>query len=622
MSRTSHYLTMRDGVRIAVDVHLPEGHAGPYATILHQTRYFRGVEVKARRLKKLESAFEMVHATRTRFLAAGYAWVDVDVRGSGASFGRRPCPWSPDEVKDGGELVDWIIGQSWSTGVVGATGVSYGGTTAEMLLICQHPAVKAIAPRFSLFDVFTDVMAPGGVPLRWFTDNWNRVNQNLDAATYEQTVSTAVRIIMQSLAAGKADRRTPRWSGLLDKLDRPGVERFIARNVRRLGAGVRPVNGDVEALAAAVAEHLDNYDVQEQADRVEFRDDELPESNEYEHLDSWTAIAGSVDRFSPHSYLDALRGSGAAIFSISGWLDGAYQHAAVKRHLTVGNPGSYLLLGPWEHGGNLQVSPYGATRKAVFDQEEAMIRFFDHQLRGAPRPEWAPVRYYTMGAERWQSSQTWPPAGAEMRKLYLGAGGTLSSEAGRAGVERFVLPEDSTSGRASRWRSYVGPHQFIGYPERAQQTRALPVFRSAPLEMDTEITGHPVATLHLHTEVPDGDLFVYLEEEDAGGAVRYITEGLLRLCHRRLGGDRAPYRSPAGFRSYARDDAADLDMDGPNLVVVDLLPVSYLARRGARVRLVLAGADVDNFGPPRALGAVGVEVGGERASFLSLPVVG
>jgi putative CocE/NonD family hydrolase len=62
-----------------------------------------------------------------RFLAAGYAWVDVDVRGSGASGGVQTSLWSDAEVKDGAELVDWIIRQPWSSGVVGALGDSYDG---------------------------------------------------------------------------------------------------------------------------------------------------------------------------------------------------------------------------------------------------------------------------------------------------------------------------------------------------------------------------------------------------------------------------------------------------------------------------------------------------------------
>ena len=71
-------------------------------------------------------------------------WVDVDARGSGASFGDLPCPWYlAGEVADGAEIVEWIVSQPWSNGLVGSTGVSYEGTTADFVATTQHPAMAA-----------------------------------------------------------------------------------------------------------------------------------------------------------------------------------------------------------------------------------------------------------------------------------------------------------------------------------------------------------------------------------------------------------------------------------------------------------------------------------------------
>lgn len=50
------------------------------------------------------------------FLAAGYAVVSIDVRGTGASFGRWRAPWTPEERADSREVVDWISHQPWSNG--------------------------------------------------------------------------------------------------------------------------------------------------------------------------------------------------------------------------------------------------------------------------------------------------------------------------------------------------------------------------------------------------------------------------------------------------------------------------------------------------------------------------
>ncbi len=50
------------------------------------------------------------------FLAAGYAVVSIDVRGTGASFGRWRAPWTPEERTDSREVVDWASRQPWSNG--------------------------------------------------------------------------------------------------------------------------------------------------------------------------------------------------------------------------------------------------------------------------------------------------------------------------------------------------------------------------------------------------------------------------------------------------------------------------------------------------------------------------
>src|SRR5205085_323457 len=59
-------------------------------------------------------------------------------------------------------------------------GISYDGTCAEMLLVNRHPAVRAVAPMFSLYDAYTDIGFPGGVHLAWFTEHWGRFNALLD----------------------------------------------------------------------------------------------------------------------------------------------------------------------------------------------------------------------------------------------------------------------------------------------------------------------------------------------------------------------------------------------------------------------------------------------------------
>ena len=122
VSIRSLHIPMRDSVRIAVDLVLPDPlpEGGKLPAIL-MTRYWRSFEGDD------ASAVQRFFATR------GYAVITGDSRGTGASFGLWPYHRAPDETKDFGEIVDWIVEQPWSSGVVGGFGTSYTANTADWL---------------------------------------------------------------------------------------------------------------------------------------------------------------------------------------------------------------------------------------------------------------------------------------------------------------------------------------------------------------------------------------------------------------------------------------------------------------------------------------------------------
>ena len=84
---SSRYLTMRDGVKIAVDLYLPRNQPADQKlpTLVEQTRYMRAYDIApqyARFAPGIDSDIKY-------FVEHGYAYVLLDVRGSGASFGSR-----------------------------------------------------------------------------------------------------------------------------------------------------------------------------------------------------------------------------------------------------------------------------------------------------------------------------------------------------------------------------------------------------------------------------------------------------------------------------------------------------------------------------------------------------
>lgn len=580
MDYSSHYITMRDGVRIAADLYLPKGlkDGARIPAILHQTCYMRSIQLRLP-FRIFFGGKPYDHTTlyakrREYFVRRGYAWLDVDIRGSGASEGVRMSSWSPDEVKDNREIVDWIVSRPWSSGKVGATGISYDGIASGMLLVVRHPAVKAVVPMFALYDTYTDAGFPGGVFSDWFLRRWQRVTRNL-----EQNKVSAV--------GGW-------WTGI-----------FVR--------GVTPVASDKDRsiLKGALRAHEANYLVHDQATHITFRDDIAPGDPRYGGMvpENYLkllpgrplSLAGSIGLFSPHNYVEDIRASGAAIYSYSGWLDGGYPHAAIKWFLNVKTPGSRLILGPWNHGGGWNVNPNSGPSKSNFDHNLELLRFFDHHLMGLDTGivRDKPVRYYTMVEEKWKESDTWPPEGVHSVSYYFSQGGSLSSSPSQENEAFDGCRVDYTAntGGSTRWRNQIEVDAPIDYGERNKADSKLLVYTSSPLERDMEVTGHPLVTIHAASSATDGTFIAYLEDVNEDGRSNYVTEGIIRAIHRKLSKEKPLYISPVPYRTFMRKDAMPLVPGESAEITYDMLPTSYLFRKGHRVRIAIAGADASHFVP-------------------------
>jgi putative CocE/NonD family hydrolase len=565
------------------------------------TRYMRSFEVAPFLSRAVtEADIDPVNgAMRSFFLSHGYAWVDVDVRGSGASFGSWRSPWAPEQVEDGKEILDFIVRQPWSNGVAGATGNSYDGTAAEFLMATGHPALRAVVLRCCLFDTYTDVAYPGGVHHVWFTEAWQRMNSGLDANRPAALAAEAFSIAHPALPPGS-------------------VRRAIGGTLRHVVRSVRPVDDDVDRslLRRAIAEHAANRDVAEAARACTYRDDPDPGG------ESWT-----IDTFSPSAKRAALRAADVAVLGISGWFDASYAHAAIKRHRTLGRARDRLVVGPWNHCIRVNASPHAPMRPASFDLNAETLRFFDEHLRGIPTglEDEPRVRAYEMGAEQWRGHDSWPPPAVRAERLYLGAGGMLRATPPDEphAKDAFTVDFGAGTGKHSRWRSLVSPFLVPDYRDRRSGTRGELVYVTEPLDGPVSIAGHPVATLHVASTSPDAALFVYLEEVTPDGTVHYVTEGELRLSCRAPSRERPRFDSPVPYRSFLRTEARPMDPGKVEEAAVDLLPVAYRFGSGSRIRLVVGGADADHF---VSVGEVGTTLTVARhagaASGLTLPVLG
>ena len=166
----SQYITLRDGIRLAVSIWMPEkGLPSPQArpAVLNTTRYWRAMA-----LSDDQPEFQPFYSQAAWLWQQGYVFVVADARGSGASFGSREAEISPAEVADIGEIIDWLAEQSWCDGRVATTGTSYTANTTLHSLATGANALQLGVCRAADFDIYRHLMAPGGIVNSWFINNW------------------------------------------------------------------------------------------------------------------------------------------------------------------------------------------------------------------------------------------------------------------------------------------------------------------------------------------------------------------------------------------------------------------------------------------------------------------
>lgn len=164
--------------------------------------------------------------------------------------------------------------------------------------------------------------------------------------------------------------------------------------------------------------------------------------------------------------------------------------------------------------------------------------------------------------------------------------------------ETYQVDTTVGTGPDSRWRSVAGQLKTPKvYPDRTKRDSVLLVYNTIELNSDVEVSGHVIADLFISSSDTDGCFFVYLEDVDENGNVHYVTEGMLRAIHRKLSDETPPYKDVIPYHSYLRKDALPLIPNEVAELKFDLLPVSYLFKKGHKIRIAISGADADHFRP-------------------------
>lgn len=557
---SSLYVAMDDGVRIAIDVHLPGGIPGVenFPAILELTRYWRdrgdGLSYLARRA-----------------LERGFAYVIMDERGTGASFGEWPYPLQDRALEDGKAVIDWIIAQPWSNGNVGATGVSYPGMAAQRLAALGHPALKAVVPMSDTWDQYDNLLFPGGVFNEGFIKG---------------------------------------WSDIVYLMDRVPQLRFDDEVFR-----LSPVDADQYGtlLSAAQAEHAGNLYAYEAIRDNLFRDEPV--------------VAGvTLDDISTHSRIAALNRSATRLYNWGSWLDAGSADGVIRQFMESEGP-QRAVIGAWSHDLESNTSPFMQAGSMAIPriqaQWEEALNFFDELLKKERPLQGRILRYMTLNTGEWKSTSSWPVPGTETVRLYLAEGGSLSWTApgSQEGEDSYIVDFDAMSSEDPRWLSPLfGNTQ---YPNRQFEDAGLLVYETSPLTEDLEVTGYPVVHLNVSSTHTDGAFIVYLEDVDRYQRATYVTEGILRAIHRKVSADPGRWIKPVPYHSYRSEDAALLVPGQVAELSFGMQPTSVVFGAGNRVRIAIAGHDASAFRriPTTGTPTITVQRNAVYPSYVELPVI-
>ena len=568
--RTSDYLTIMEGTRLAYDLILPAKHgvpaSQPLPVLFKYTPYGRAWTVfdkngrsnladlealpwYAEGFLKLRSwlATEgniLGPLWRTKWLGrlvqSGYVVVVVERPGTGASFGSY-SPTDSAMARESNEILNWIASQKWSNGRIGMFGDSVQAQVQLAAASTCNPHLKAIFAESTWMDIYQSFMYPGGIYAKSFGEFYQWSQKLLDSSLTTQVDS-----------------------------DKDGSLLVQARAERRVGSMGREAIGVME--------------------QFQYRDTPMTDGRRF-----WELI-------SLYPMLENINKSGIPACLTNGWFDPlARENFLLYCNLKVPKR---LIVRPTDHGQE-------DTPGHDVDYAAEAHRWFDYWLKGIDNGIMTepPIHYYLMGEDKphvWRTAGVWPTKNQTVKRYYCAGGQEGVSESvnngllvpsppdTEEGADSYTVDYRTTTGKKARWTAINWAHD---YPNMRVNDALALTYTTPPLEADTRVVGHPVLRFWLATAAPDLDLFAYLEEVDRQGNSIYITEGNLRASHRELA--QAPYDTLGlPYHNHWQSDVRPIPPERPIELAFDLMPTAYRFSQGKRIRLAITCTDADNFATP------------------------
>ncbi len=505
---------MRDGVRLATDVYRPRNAAGKVPIVWVRTPYnFNFWDVRNGAPSDMTAALTAVKR--------GYAYVVQNERGHFFSEGSYDILGAP--ITDGYDALAWMQAQSWSNGKVGTTGCSSTAEYQMAIASMGHPAYAAM--NVQGFGAGVGRVGPyyeqgnwyrGGAVqmlfIAWLYGQQNQVRPMFPETTSMEDLAAASRLFDLAPQMPPVD-----WSKALAHLPLQDIMQSV-EGPRGIFADGMPVDTGGRMIQRA------------------------PNDPAWYKGGLWhDHMPLDVPGLWFMSWYDVSVGPNLAM----------YNHVRKNASPAVRDQ-QWAIIAPVVHCAFTRATKdtlvgERSVGDARLDYQEIMYGFFDRFLKGekSPRLETLPkVTYFTMGSNRWQTSDTWPPQGAGERTFYLASGGKANSLFGDGSLspsppdadqpDSFVYdpmnPLPSYGGNVCCTGNAVTAGAFDQRKMEARQD--ILVYTSEPFSEGLELSGSIVPTLYVSSNAKDTDFTVKVLDVYPDGRAYNLDESIQRMRYR------------------------------------------------------------------------------------------
>ncbi|MFN3761237.1 MAG: CocE/NonD family hydrolase [Algoriphagus aquaeductus] len=500
-------MPMRDGTRLATDIYRPKGDQ-KVPVVFSRTPYnFNTYGNGEMNTRTLQSALEWVKK--------GYAYVVQNERGRFFSEGNWDILGTP--LTDSYDAFDWMSKQDWSNGKIGLLGCS---STAEWQMAAaslNHPALGALVPQGYGAGV-------GRIGDFYEQGNWYRGGAG-------QMLFTAW------LYGTQHDPMAPRLQ--------PGIEQKDLLRLQRF------------------------YDMAPEYPRVDWKEGlaHLPVKDIIKNVGGPLGIYEEMITRKPNDprwyqgglFHDNMPFDKPSMWFVS-WYDvssspniALYNHARKNAISQMSRDNQYLIIAPVLHCSFTRATENTMVGErsvgdARWNYDEVITAWFDLWLKGkdesgtiAKLPK---VTYYTMGMNKWQSSDVWPPKEAVMTSYFLDSQGKANT---RNGDGKLVSKAPKAEAKDTFKYDPMNPVNSYGgnvcCTGNAVQGGAMDqsemelrddilVYTTEPLAEGVEVSGFIESYLYLSSDVKDTDVTIKLIDVYPDGKAYNLDETIQRVRYR------------------------------------------------------------------------------------------